>query len=72
MSGVEDSELRGRVRRLLEFLRMTVGTQSKPVRTYGSDARVESLFDDARPLDVNLDVAPAEVVARIPRSGIEQ
>lgn len=71
MSGVEDSELRGRVRRLLEFLRETVGTQSKPMRTYGSDARVEWLFDDSRPLDVNLDVVPGEVAARIPRRGIE-
>ncbi|MFI7171986.1 AAA domain-containing protein [Rhodococcoides fascians] len=71
MSGVKDSELRGRVRRLLEFLRETVGSQSKPIRTYGGNARIEWLYDDSRPLDVNLDVVPGEVAVRIPRRGIE-
>ncbi|WP_338890502.1 AAA domain-containing protein [Rhodococcus sovatensis] len=72
MSATDDSELRGRVRRLLEFLRETVGAQSKPIRQYGTDARVEWLFDDARPLDVNTDVAPGDVAVRIPRTSIEQ
>ncbi|WP_354560879.1 MULTISPECIES: AAA domain-containing protein [unclassified Rhodococcus (in: high G+C Gram-positive bacteria)] len=72
MSVTDDHELRGRVRRLLEFLRETVGAQSKPIRRYGVDARVEWLFDDARPLDVNTDVAPGDVAVRIPRTSIEQ
>ncbi|OZF52561.1 AAA domain-containing protein [Rhodococcus sp. 14-2470-1a] len=72
MSASDDAELRGRVRRLLEFLRETVGAQSKPIRQYGTDARVEWLFDDARPLDVNTDVAPGDVAVRIPRTSIEQ
>lgn len=72
MSATDDSELRGRVRRLLEFLRETVGAQSKPIRQYGVDARVEWLFDDARPLDVHTDVAPGDVAVRIPRTSIEQ
>ena len=72
MSVVDDGELRGRVRRLLEFLRETVGAQSKPIRQYGTDARVEWLFDDARPLDVNTDVAPGDVAVRIQRTSIEQ
>ncbi|WP_081631917.1 AAA domain-containing protein [Rhodococcus sp. 114MFTsu3.1] len=72
MSAVDDGELRDRVRRLLEFLRETVGAQSKPIREYGVDARVEWLFDDARPLDVNTDVAPSDVAVRIPRTSVEQ
>ncbi|MBY6414304.1 AAA family ATPase [Rhodococcus sp. BP-252] len=72
MSLVDDDELRGRVRRLLEFLRETVGAQSKPIRSYGTDARIEWLFDDSRPLDVNTDVAPGDVAVRIPRTSIEQ
>lgn len=72
MSLVDDDELRGRVRRLLEFLRETVGAQSKPIRSYGTDARIEWLFDDSRPLDVNTDVAPGDVAVRIPLTSIEQ
>ncbi|WP_072804119.1 AAA domain-containing protein [Rhodococcoides yunnanense] len=72
MAAVDDGELRGRVRRLLEFLRETVGAQSKPIRQYGGEARVEWLFDDARSLDVNTDVAPGDVAVRIPRTSIEQ
>ncbi|WP_037138693.1 AAA domain-containing protein [Rhodococcoides fascians] len=72
MSASDDAEVRGRVRRLLEFLRETVGAQSKPIRQYGVDARVEWLFDDSRPLDVNTDVAPGDVAVRIPRTSIEQ
>ncbi|OZC50778.1 hypothetical protein CH267_22240 [Rhodococcus sp. 06-621-2] len=72
MSASDDAELRGRVRRLLEFLRETVGAQSKPIRQYGVDGRVEWLFDDARPLDIHTDVAPGDVAVRIPRTSIEQ
>lgn len=43
MSGGDDAELRGRVRRLLEFLRETVSSQAKPVRAYGPSSQIEWL-----------------------------
>lgn len=70
MPGGDDAELRGRVRRLLEFLRETASSQSKPVRAYGPSTRIEWLYRVDRPLDIDDSAAPGEAAIRIRRTSV--
>ncbi|MGU3435051.1 AAA domain-containing protein [Actinomycetes bacterium M1A6_2h] len=71
MVSQNDEEVRGRVRRLLEFLRETVSSQSKPVRAYGPATRLEWLYRADRPVEVNETAAPGDVAVRVTRVSVD-
>ncbi|MBY6363243.1 AAA domain-containing protein [Rhodococcoides corynebacterioides] len=71
MADQDDAEVRGRVLRLLEFLRESVSSQSKPDREYGRKTRLEWLYRKDRLLDIDATAASGDVVVRIERVSVE-
>ncbi|MDJ0362421.1 AAA domain-containing protein [Rhodococcus sp. H29-C3] len=66
-----DAELKGRVKRLMQFLREIVKSRTSPVLQVQQHAQVEWLFRDDRVTQVDPSVVQGGIAVRAPRVSIE-
>ncbi|WP_167675392.1 AAA domain-containing protein [Rhodococcus sp. B10] len=66
-----DAELKGRVKRLMQFLREIVKSRTSPVQRVNEHAQVEWLFRDDRVTQIDASVEQGGIAVRAPRVSLD-